>query len=81
MLLLGNYIHHGIAAGINNPLHSSIEFRAGGVVPGEGVAVPGAGRQGARALHVCEALCQHECAVLYDHMWDVWHRVAVAARS
>ena len=79
--LRSNYIHHGIAAVINNPLHSRVEFGAGEVVPGVILTVPGAGRQAARVLHVYEALCQHDSAILYNQVRDVWHRVAVAARS
>ena len=51
-VLRNNYIHHGIAAVINNHLNSRAEFGAYAVVPGVGVAVPGAGRQAARVLHV-----------------------------
>ena len=74
-------MHHCVAGAINNTANRSVEASADTTVKIWCITAPGKNREAARLLHVGQALCQHLGSIHYDHVGDVWHRVAVAVRS
>ena len=72
-------MHHNVAGGINKAANRRVEVGADTTVAIRCIAVPGEDGKAARSLHVGQTLCQHVGTILYDHVRDVWHWIAIAA--